>query len=120
MNQGNDHPGNNQGQQHQEVNHPSSGELGDVDLSSGGSARARTREAGVVEGIARRQGDDQYPKFETYREQIDGKYWFPTYTKAQDTLQFSSGAQRMRQVIKYENYKKFEADVKLTFGVCEK
>ena len=28
-------------------------------------------------GVGRRQGDDQYPKFETYREQIDGKYWFP-------------------------------------------
>jgi hypothetical protein len=60
--------------------------------------------------------ENLFPRFETYREQIDGKYWFPTYTRAQDTLQFSSGAQRMRQVIKYENYKKFEADVKLTFG----
>jgi hypothetical protein len=33
-----------------------------------------------------------------------------------DTLQFSTGAQRMRQIIKYDNYKKFEANVKLTFG----
>ena len=29
-----------------------------------------------------------FPKFETYREQIDGKYWFPTYTIANDTLHF--------------------------------
>ena len=56
-----------------------------------------------------------FPRFETYREQID-KYWFPTYTKAVDTLQFSTGAKRIREIIKYENYKKFEADVKLTFG----
>jgi len=60
--------------------------------------------------------ENLFPRFETYREQIDGKYWFPTYTRAQDTLRFSGGSQRMRQVIKYENYKKFEADVKLTFG----
>ena len=26
------------------------------------------------------------PKFVTYREQIDGQYWFPTYTRADDTL----------------------------------
>jgi hypothetical protein len=56
-----------------------------------------------------------FPRFETYREQID-HFWFPTYTKAVDTLQFSSGAKRIREIIKYENYKKFEANVKLTFG----
>lgn len=65
----------------------------------------------------RSKGDENlFPRFETYREQIDGKYWFPTYTRAVDTLQFSAGAQRIRQIMKYENYKKFEADVKLTFG----
>ena len=30
-----------------------------------------------------------YPKFTTWREQIDGKYWFPTYTRADDTLHFN-------------------------------
>jgi hypothetical protein len=59
--------------------------------------------------------ENLFPRFETYREQID-QYWFPTYTRANDTLQFSSGAKRMRMIVKYENYKKFEADVKLTFG----
>lgn len=61
------------------------------------------------------KGENLFPRFETYREQID-QYWFPTYTKAVDTLQFSSGARRIRQIIKYEKYKKFEADVKLTYG----
>lgn len=61
-------------------------------------------------------GENLFPRFETYREQVDGKYWFPTYTRAVDTLQFSSGAVRMRQVIKYDKYKRFEADVKLSFG----
>jgi hypothetical protein len=69
-----------------------------------------------VPDIKTKNNENLFPRFETYREQIDGKYWFPTYTRAVDTLQFSSGAQRMRQIVKYENYKKFEADVKLTFG----
>ena len=38
--------------------------------------------------------DNQFPKFETYREQIDGKYWFPTYTHADDTLHFKNGDER--------------------------
>jgi hypothetical protein len=57
-----------------------------------------------------------FPRFETYREQIDGKYWFPTYTRALDTLRFDTYSARIREVIKYDKYKKFEADVKLTFG----
>src|SRR5437899_3045110 len=71
----------------------------------------------AVPDIRGKEGENLFPRFETYREQID-QYWFPTYTKAVDTLQFTSGAKRIRQIIKYENYKKFEADVKLTFGAA--
>ena len=60
--------------------------------------------------------ENLFPRFETYREQIDGLYWFPTYTRAVDTLQFSTGSQRIRQIVRYDNYRKFQADVKLTFG----
>jgi hypothetical protein len=67
-------------------------------------------------GVGITHGDYQYPKFETYREQIDGKYWFPTYTVANDTLHFQSGDQRIRQTIRYEEYKQFKSDVKITFG----
>ena len=71
----------------------------------------------AVPDVRQKGGQENlFPKFETYREQIDGKYWFPTYTRAVDTLQFSSGAVRMREIVRYENYKKFEADVRLTFG----
>jgi hypothetical protein len=38
-------------------------------------------------GVLGKHEDNQFPRFETYREQIDGKYWFPTYTRADDTLQ---------------------------------
>ncbi len=53
--------------------------------------------------------DQQFPKFETYREQIDGKYWFPTYTYADDVLNFKDGqSQRIKVVVKYDHYKKWE------------
>jgi len=67
-------------------------------------------------GLLKKNSDQQFPKFETYREQIDGKYWFPTYTIADDTLHFQSGPQAIRQTIKYEDYKQFKADSVITFG----
>jgi hypothetical protein len=59
--------------------------------------------------------ENLFGRFETYREYIDG-YWFPTYTRVADTLQFSTGAIRMRQIIRYSNYKRFGVDVELKFG----
>lgn len=67
-------------------------------------------------GLEKRGGDHKYPKFETYREQVDGKYWFPTYTRADDTLNFASGPVPIKMLVKYEDYKQFKSDVKITFG----
>ncbi len=39
-------------------------------------------------GIIKKGSDNQFPKFETYRQQIDGKYWFPTYTIAERHAEF--------------------------------
>jgi len=66
-------------------------------------------------GQLKRGADNQYPKFETYREQIDGKYWFPTYTLANDTLQFKEGPQRMRMQVRYEDYKQFRTDTQIKY-----
>ena len=63
----------------------------------------------------RRSKNSRYPKFETYREQIDGKYWFPTYTVSNDTLNFESGPIPIKMTVKYENYKQFKADSTITF-----
>jgi hypothetical protein len=60
--------------------------------------------------------DNEFPKFETYREQIDGKYWFPTYTHADDTLQFREGPQGIRMLVTYKNYKQFKSDVNIQYG----
>jgi hypothetical protein len=66
-------------------------------------------------GLMKKDADNQYPKFETYREQVDGKYWFPTYTLANDTLQFREGPQRMKMTVKYEDYKQFKSDVQIKY-----
>jgi hypothetical protein len=67
-------------------------------------------------GIAKNQA---FPKFETFRQQIDGKYWFPTYTIAEDTLHFADSDQRIRQVVKYEDYKRFTAESRIIGDVQE-
>jgi hypothetical protein len=55
------------------------------------------------------------PKFVTYREQIDGEYWFPTYTRAEDVLHFRFGDVKMREIIKYTNYKRFGSTTRIVF-----
>lgn len=67
-------------------------------------------------GVVKRNSDNQFPKFETYRQQIDGKYWFPTYTIANDTLNFKDMSQRIRMTVKYEDYKQFKSDVNIKYG----
>jgi hypothetical protein len=67
-------------------------------------------------GIEKSKGDHKYPKFETYREQIDGKYWFPTYTIANDVLNFASGPVPIKMMVRYKDYKQFKSDVTITFG----
>jgi hypothetical protein len=70
----------------------------------------------TVPDIRKKKGQENlFPKFTTWREQIDGKYWFPTYTKADDELHFSSGDVHIREIVKYENYKRFGSNVKITY-----
>ena len=67
-------------------------------------------------GILKKNQDQRFPRFETYRDQIDGSFWFPVYTRADDTLAFQSGPQKIRMIIKYEDYKKFAGSATITFG----
>lgn len=67
-------------------------------------------------GVGKKIASQRFPKFETYREQIDGKYWFPTYTISNDTLNFESGPVPIKMVITYKDYKQFRADSTITFG----
>ncbi len=69
----------------------------------------------------RKGHEDLSPPFTTYREQVDGKYWFPVYTKADAELHFSGGSGtvsqdvRIRQIVHYTDYKQFRSTVKLIF-----
>ena len=56
-----------------------------------------------------------FPHFMTLRKPVDGKWWFPFMTVADDVMQFRAGALRLRMKVQYENYKRFSTDSKITF-----
>jgi hypothetical protein len=70
----------------------------------------------------RKGHEDLSPPFATYREQIDGKYWFPVYTRGEGILHFAGGSGylsqdvHIRETVKYTNYKRFGSSVKITYG----
>jgi len=60
------------------------------------------------------KGNDQaFPKFETYRENIEGHFWFPTYTRANDVLHFKTNDVPIHMVVRYEKYKRFGSTIKI-------
>src|SRR5271170_4157423 len=81
----------------------------------------------LVNGITvpqdKRKGhEDLSPPFTTYYEQVDGKYWFPTYTKAEGNLHFvaQEGALsqdvHMRNIVKYTDYKQYHATARIIYN----
>jgi hypothetical protein len=62
-----------------------------------------------------RKGDNEnvFPRFETYRENIEANYWFPTYTHADDVLHFRNSDVHIRMIIHYSDYKRFRVSIKL-------
>jgi hypothetical protein len=65
--------------------------------------------------------EQQFPAFTTYREQIDGTNWFPTYVKADEELHFPGGKGyppndvHIRIIVKYTDYKRFGAKSRIIF-----
>ncbi len=57
----------------------------------------------------------KYPVVETWRENIGGKYWFPTFATSNDELLFESTGQtvRLRLRIRYTDYKEASATVRI-------
>jgi hypothetical protein len=47
--------------------------------------------------------------FETYRENVDGKYWLPNYMRSDDTLNLKDMNVQVRLVIKWTDYKPLSA-----------
>jgi hypothetical protein len=69
----------------------------------------------------RKGHEDLSLPFVTYRQQIDGKYWFPVYTHGDGVLHFSGGNGylsqdvHMRETVKYSNYKQYRSTIKVIF-----
>jgi len=57
--------------------------------------------------------ENKFPRFETYRENIEEKLWFPTYTYADDVLDFPGRSVRVRMVIRYTNYRRFSGKIEI-------
>jgi len=73
----------------------------------------------------RKSHEDLHPPFMTWRQQIDGQYWFPVYTKGEGILHFSGGYGYMaqdvhiRETVKYTNYKRFGSTSKVYYNGTE-
>jgi len=63
--------------------------------------------------------DNLFPEFETYRQFIDDKYWFPVYTHAEESLRFTDKMVRIEETITYEDYKQFSSKATITYGEPE-
>jgi len=63
-----------------------------------------------VPQIHRLKGENLFPHFTTIYRPLDGRYWFPVRTLADDTLHFRSGPQRLRLTVRYDDYKRFGAE----------
>ncbi len=69
---------------------------------------------GKATGLLKKKEDQAFPTFETFRENIEGHYWFPTYTRADDYLRFKTGqAVHIRLSVRYQNYKRFGSTIKI-------
>ncbi len=62
-----------------------------------------------VPELKTKHGQNLFPHFTTWRQQIDGKYWFPTFTMADDTLYFDQGPVHIREIVRYTDYKQFRS-----------
>ncbi len=56
----------------------------------------------------------RYPVVETWRENVGGKYWFPSYASSDDELVFDSGqAVKLKMRVRYKDYTQGKSEVKI-------
>ena len=76
----------------------------------------------MVPDDTRKGKEDLHPPFMTWRQQVDGHYWFPVYTKGEGILHFSGGNGyatedvHIRDTIKYTDYKRFGSTSKIIYN----
>ena len=75
----------------------------------------------MVPDDTRKNNEDLHPPFMTWRQQVDGHFWFPVYTKGEGVLHFAGGSGymaqdvHMRDTIKYSDYKRFGSTSKIIY-----
>lgn len=58
--------------------------------------------------------NNKFPIVETWRENIDGKYWFPTYSYANEELVFDNGSSyRIKMRVRYSDFKEGRVTVRV-------
>jgi len=67
----------------------------------------------AVPDIVTKNNENVFPRFRTYRQNIEEGFWFPVYTRADDELHFRSGNVHIRMTVKYTNYKRYGSTVKM-------
>lgn len=66
--------------------------------------------------------EDLTMPFITYRQLVDGKYWFPVYTVGDSILHFAGGHgylsenAHMHEVLKYTNYHQFRTSIRVLYN----
>ena len=66
--------------------------------------------------------EDLSTPFVTYRQLVDGKYWFPTYTHGDGVLHFTAGHGylsdnvHLRETVKYTNYHEFHTSIRVLYN----
>jgi TonB family protein len=64
--------------------------------------------------------NNKFPTVETYREHIDGRYWFPTYSYADEELIFENGGSlHVRIKVKYTDFAVARGTLKVVTEVGE-
>ncbi len=59
--------------------------------------------------------NNKFPAFETVREEIEDGIWFPTWTGVDDYLRFGRNRVRIKMVITYSDFQRFEVDTSIQF-----
>jgi hypothetical protein len=61
----------------------------------------------LPESIPRKKNQprDIRPTFVTYRQPMDG-YWFPAYSRVDETLEFRAQSVHLREIVKFKGYKR--------------
>ena len=64
--------------------------------------------------------DNKFPTVETYREHIDGRFWFPTYSYADEELIFENGSSiHVRMKVRYSDFTFSGATLKVVTEIGE-